>query len=72
MTDSDGAEMKPGARHGDARISRTIRFSNRGWEQVSQAAARHDIPSPAEFVRTAAMTMAKDDSLLTGRPLSPV
>ena len=75
MTDSDtggdGAEASPGARHGDARISRTIRFSNREWEQVSQAAARHGIPSPAEFVRTAAMTMAKDDSLMTGRPLSP-
>ena len=34
-------------------------------------AARHGIPSPAEFVRTAAMTMAKDESLITGRPLSP-
>ena len=75
MTDSDtggdGAEAGPGARHGDARISRTIRFSNREWEEVSQAAARHGIPSPAEFVRTAAMRMAKDESLLTGRPLSP-
>ena len=66
-----GAEAEPGARHGDARASRTIRFSDREWEQVSQAAARHDIASPAEFVRNAAMAMARHDSLMPGRTLSP-
>ncbi|MCY4559522.1 MAG: hypothetical protein OXF79_24765 [Chloroflexi bacterium] len=70
-TDGDSAEVDPGTRHGIARTSRTIRFSDREWEQVSQAAARHDIASPAEFVRNAAMTMAKDDSLMTRSTLSP-
>ena len=70
-TDGNGAEVVPRTRHGDARTSRSIRFSDREWEQVSQAAARHDIASPAEFVRNAAMTMAKDDSLMTRSTLSP-
>ena len=64
-------EADPGTRPGDARTSRTIRFSKREWEQVSHAAARHDMNSAAEFVRNAAMTMAKDDSLLTRGALSP-
>ena len=70
-TDGDGAEVDPGTRHGVARTSRTIRFSDREWEHVSQAAARLDIASPAEFVRNAAMIMAKDDSLMTRSTLSP-
>ena len=70
-TDGDGAEVDPGTRHGIARTSRTIRFSDREWEQVSQAAAKHDIASPAEFVRNAAMTMSRDDSLMTRSTLSP-
>ena len=71
---SSGAttEAHSGTRLGDARTSRTIRFSDREWEQVSHAAARHDMNSAAEFVRNAAMTMAKDDSLLTLGSLSPV
>ena len=75
MTDTNAGgsdvEVDSGTRQGDARASRTIRFSDREWEQVSQAAARHDIASPAEFVRNAAMAMAKDDSLMTGHVLSP-
>ena len=63
--------MDPGTRHGDARTSRTIRFSDREWEQVSQAAARHDIASPAEFVRNAAIAMARDESPTTRSTLSP-
>ena len=74
MTDSNsngGAEVDSGTRHGDARISRTIRFSDREWEQVSKAAARHDTNSPAEFVRNAAMTMAEDESAMGRGALSP-
>ena len=66
-----GTEVASGTRPGDARTSRTIRFSDREWEQVSQAAARHEMNSAAEFVRNAAVTMAKDDSLLTRGALSP-
>ena len=58
-------------RPGNARTSRTIRFSDREWEQISHAAARHDMNSAAEFVRNAAVTMAKDDSLLSRGALSP-
>jgi hypothetical protein len=64
-------EADPGTRPGDARTSRTIRFSDREWEQVTRAAARHDMNSAAEFVRNAAVTMAKDDSLLTRGALPP-
>ena len=75
MTDDnpggDGAEVHPGMRHGDPRTSRSIRFSDREWEQVSQAAARHDMNSPAEFVRNAAMTMARNEALMTRGALSP-
>ena len=75
MTDNnpggDGAEVHPGMRHGDTRTSRSIRFSDREWEQVSQAAARHDMNSPAEFVRNAAMTMARNEALMTRGALSP-
>ena len=67
----DGAEVHPGMRHGDTRTSRSIRFSDREWEQVSQAAARHDMNSPAEFVRNAAMTMARNEALMTRGALSP-
>ena len=75
MTDNnpggDGAEARPSMRHGDPRTSRSIRFSVREWEQVSQAAARHDMNSPAEFVRNAAMTMARNEALMTRGALSP-
>ena len=75
MTDNnpggDGAEVHPGTRHGDPRTSRSIRFSDREWEQVSQAAAKHDMNSPAEFVRNAAMTMARNEALMTRGALSP-
>ena len=75
MTDNnpggDRAEVRPGMRHGDPRMSRSIRFSDREWEQVSQAAARHDMNSPAEFVRNAAMTMARNEALMTRGALSP-
>ena len=64
-------EADSGTRPSDARTSRTIRFSDREWEQVSHAAARHDMNSAAEFVRNAAVTMAKDDSLLTRGSLPP-
>ena len=63
-------EVDPGKRPGDARTSRTIRFSDREWEQVSHAAARHDMNSPAGFVRNAALTMA-NESLLTRGALPP-
>ena len=75
MTDrgpgGDGAEVHPAIRHGDPRTSRSIRFSDREWEQVSQAAAKHDMNSPAEFVRNAAMTMARNEALMTRGALSP-
>lgn len=75
MTDKepggDGAEVRPGMRHGDPRSSRSIRFSDREWEQVSQAAARHDMNSPAEFVRNAAMTMASNEALMSRGAISP-
>ena len=62
--DSDG-------KHADIRTSRTIRFSDREWEQVTEAAVRHDVASPAEFVRNAALTMAEDESLMNRVTLSP-
>lgn len=75
MTDNNpgdnGAQVHPGMRHGDPRASRSIRFSDPEWEQVSQAAARHDMNSPAEFVRNAAMTMARNEALMTRGALSP-
>ena len=75
MTDNDpggdGTGVRPGTRHGDPRTSRSIRFSDREWEQVSQAAARHDMNSPAEFVRNAAMTMARNEALMARGALSP-
>ena len=70
-TDSSSADADPGKKHTDIRASRTIRFSDREWEQVTEAAARHDIGSPAEFVRNAALTMAEDESLMKRGTLSP-
>ena len=65
------AAADPTRKRGDTRASRTIRFSDREWQQVTEAAARHDINSPAEFVRNAALTMAEDESSLTPGTLSP-
>ena len=71
-TDTSNADnADPGRKHADIRASRTIRFSDREWEQVTEAAAKHDVASPAEFVRNAALTMAEDQSLMTRGTLSP-
>ena len=64
-------DADPSRKHTDIRTSRTIRFSDREWEQVTRAAVRHDIASPAEFVRNAALTMAEDESLMNHGTLSP-
>lgn len=70
-TDCSSVDAHPGKKHTDTRSSRTIRFSDREWEQVTEAAARHDVSSPAEFVRNAALTMSEDQSLMTRGALSP-
>ena len=70
-TDSSSVDADPGKKHADIRASRTIRFSDREWEQVTEAAARHDFNSPAEFVRNAALTMAEDESRMAPASLSP-
>ena len=70
-TDCSSVDAHPGKKHTDTRASRTIRFSDREWEQVTEAAVRHDIGSPAEFVRNAALTVAEDDSLMKLGTLSP-
>ena len=70
-TDSSIIDTDPSRKHADIRTSRTIRFSDREWEQVTVAAIRHDIASPAEFVRNAALTVAEDESLMNGGTLSP-
>ena len=67
----DAPDAHPGTRQAAIRASRTIRFSDAEWEQVSQAAARRGIASPAEFVRTAAMAMAADDSVMARGALPP-
>ena len=53
-----GAGAKPDHKRGDARRSRTIRFSDREWELVENAAAERGIPA-AEYVRTAALDAAE-------------
>lgn len=49
-----GASAKSADKRGDARRSRTIRFSDREWELVENAAAERGIPA-AEYVRTATL-----------------
>ena len=70
-TTHSSIDADPGKKHTDIRASRTIRFSDREWERVTEAAVRHDIGSPAEFVRNAALTMAEDKSLMKRGPLAP-
>lgn len=70
-TDSSVDDAEPGRKHRDIRASRTIRFSDHEWEQVTEAAVRHNIASPAEFVRNAALSMAQDKSLMIHGSLSP-
>ena len=53
-----GASAKPEDKRGDARRSRTIRFSDREWEMVENAAAEREIPA-AEYIRTAALDAAE-------------
>ena len=51
---------EPGAeRAGDARKTRGIRFSEREWEEVKNAAAAHEMPA-AEFVRERILSLARD------------
>ena len=57
-------------KHGDARISRTIRFSDAEWEQVEKAASSRG-DSPAEFVRNAALATATGDSGSDPRAMPP-
>ena len=70
-TDCSSVDAHPAKKHTDTRSSRTIRFSDREWEQVTEAAVKHDVASPAEFVRNAALTMAEDESLMNRGSLSP-
>ena len=58
---SVGNDVRLNKKHGNARTSRTIRFSDPEWEQVEIAASRCG-SSPAEFVRNAALAAAERDA----------
>ena len=62
MTEPNGDPKMAGSgghdKRGDARKSKTIRFSDLEWEQVERAAAARGIPA-AEYVRAAAMDAAE-------------
>ena len=74
MTKTGSASMHADAdasrKTGDARTSRTIRFSDPEWQKIEEAASRR-ANSPAEFVRNAALRTAADTGTGDPHTLSP-
>ena len=51
-----------------ARTSRTIRFSDPEWERVEIAARQHGA-TPAEFIRNAALALAREETSVDSGPM---
>ena len=63
MTENDRIEAADGGNEaekaGEVRRTRSIRFSDPEWKEVTRAARAHDI-APAEFVRDTILALARD------------
>ncbi len=64
-TSADGQEKRS-----DARVPRTIRFSDPEWERVETAAKRRGIAA-AEFARTAVLDVADGKSITDSATITP-